>query len=121
MGSLAPGFSFIVTSVATESTRTLVVSIGLSSCSCVGELFFLGIINPRITISAITPISPTLSSSGTIPTISLSWSFTSSICIPISSYNIYQNGQIINNVPFTTTSITILLLPSFPTLKGSFL
>ena len=61
-------------------------------------------VNYKGLISAITPIPPTLLLSG----FTLSWTFTSSNCIPISSYNIYKNGQFINNVPFTTTSITIL-------------
>ena len=59
-------------------------------------------------VSAVTPLPPILSLSGfTSTSISLFWSFTLNNCIPVSSYNIYQNGQIINNVPFTTLLITI--------------
>ena len=66
-------------------------------------------VNYKGLISAITPIPPILSLSGfTSTSISLFWSFNNNNCIiPISSYNIYQNGQIINNVPFTEMSITI--------------
>lgn len=38
---------------------------------------------------------------------SLSWIFLNSICAPITSFNIYQNGVLILNVPVSQTSVTI--------------
>jgi hypothetical protein len=40
-------------------------------------------------------------------TITLSWTTNSNICIPISSYNIYQNGKLIQNQPYTITDTII--------------
>lgn len=65
-------------------------------------------VNYKGLVSAITPSSLTLI--GVInncETITLSWNEKASECIPISSYNIYQNGVLIQNVPFTTKSITV--------------
>ena len=59
-------------------------------------------------VSAVKPGAPDLIvDSTTCNSITLSWSFNDNNCIPISSYNIYQNGVIIQNVPYTTTSTTI--------------
>lgn len=61
-------------------------------------------------VSAIKPSAPVL----TINDISntnaiLLWSDKSNQCIPISSYNIYENGKLTLNVPFSTLSIIINL------------
>ncbi len=37
----------------------------------------------------------------------LSWTFLDSTCAPITSFNIYQNGLLILNVPVTQTSVTV--------------
>jgi hypothetical protein len=59
-------------------------------------------------VSAVSPYAPYLIVDSTIcNSITLSWNVLDNNCIPISSYNIYQNGVIIQNVPYTTTSITI--------------
>jgi hypothetical protein len=60
-------------------------------------------------VSAVKPDAPYLIVDSTTcnNSITLSWSFNDNNCIPISSYNIYQNGVIIQNVPYTTTSTTI--------------
>lgn len=61
-------------------------------------------------VSAAKPIAPILTFnliSNTNAT--LSWSNTNNQCIPISSYNIYENGIFIFNVPFTQFSINIYL------------
>jgi hypothetical protein len=39
-------------------------------------------------------------------TATLSWTLVNNVCIPISSYNIYENGQLIANVPYPTNSYT---------------
>ena len=59
-------------------------------------------------VSALKPPTPilTLDASGT-SYVTLSWTVLPNKCIPISSYNIYLNGQIYTNVPYTITSITI--------------
>ena len=58
--------------------------------------------------SALKPPTPVLTLvSSTDNYVTLSWSVTNNDCIPISSYNIYVNGQIYTNVPYTTTTITI--------------
>ena len=59
-------------------------------------------------VSAVKPDAPYLIvDSTTCNSITLSWSVVNNDCIPISSYNIYQNGQLIANVPYPTTSTTI--------------
>ena len=42
----------------------------------------------------------------------LSWTVSNDDCIPISSYNIYQNGVLIQNVSYTSKTITITSLSS---------
>ena len=37
----------------------------------------------------------------------MSWTIVSNECLPISSYNIYKNGELLTTVRYTTTSITI--------------
>jgi hypothetical protein len=59
-------------------------------------------------VSAETPISPSLS--GEIINkneIKLSWNINNNKCIPISSYNIFQNNTLIQNLPYTTNNFTI--------------
>jgi len=60
-------------------------------------------------VSAVTPIAPVLTSdtSLNINSVTLSWREEATNCLPISSYNIYQNGILIANVPYTTTIYTI--------------
>jgi hypothetical protein len=59
-------------------------------------------------VSALKPEAPILNlKSYTDTSVTLSWNNVSNKCIPISSYNIYQNGVIIKNVSYTVTSIII--------------
>jgi hypothetical protein len=62
-------------------------------------------------VSAVKPDSGFLSLVPVIntDTATLSWTFINNDCIPISSYNIYENGQLIANVPYPTTSYNVLL------------
>jgi hypothetical protein len=64
-------------------------------------------------VSALKPPTPVLTLDSSIAcSLTLSWTFTNNDCIPISSYNIYINGQLYINVPYTTTIITINDLPN---------
>jgi hypothetical protein len=65
-------------------------------------------------ISAVTPEAPVLMLDSYTPTsVTLSWTdISNNNCIPISSYNIYQNGILIETQPYTITSITINNLSS---------
>lgn len=61
-------------------------------------------------VSAVTPVAPNapylmIDISGNVAT--LTWKIIFNVCIPINSFNIYENGQIIANVPYTTTSYNI--------------
>jgi hypothetical protein len=59
-------------------------------------------------VSAVTPEAPVLTLDAyTCTSASLSWTDTNNNCIPISSYNIYQNGVILKTVPYTITSTII--------------
>jgi hypothetical protein len=59
-------------------------------------------------VSAETPASPILSLvTYTSTSITLSWNYINNECLPISNFNIYQNGELINSVPYTVTIITI--------------
>ena len=59
-------------------------------------------------VSAVTPPEPVLTLDSSIcNSVTLSWTVTSDDCIPISSYNIYVNGQIYTTVSYTTKTITI--------------
>ena len=61
-------------------------------------------------VSATKPTAPVLTLYTTSnTTATLSWSDTSNQCIPISSYNIYENGTFILNVPYTEFSRNINL------------
>jgi hypothetical protein len=61
-------------------------------------------------VSALTFVGPVLSV-GTMTCnqldIPLSWTFLDSRCAPITSFNVYQNGILILNVPVSQTSVTI--------------
>jgi hypothetical protein len=64
-------------------------------------------------VSAEKPPTPVLKlDSSTSNSVTLSWTVTNDDCIPISSYNIYQNGQIYTSVSYTTTTINITGLSS---------
>lgn len=64
-------------------------------------------------VSAVTPDAPVLTlDSYTGTTASLSWADLNSNCLPLSSYNIYQNGKLINTVSYQIKSTIIRnLLP----------
>ena len=65
-------------------------------------------VNYKGLVSATTPSNPNLTfSSVTSSSVTLSWIDVSSNCTPISSYNIYQNGVLIQTVPFTSTTTII--------------
>ena len=58
-------------------------------------------------VSALKPDSGVLSLLSLIgDNATLSWTVVNNDCIPISSYNIYENGQLIANVPYPTNSFT---------------
>jgi hypothetical protein len=64
--------------------------------------------NYKLFTSAVRQNGPTLTlNSYTISSVSLSWTYTKNDCLPISNFNIYQNGVIIQVVPYTTTTITL--------------
>lgn len=60
-------------------------------------------------VSAVTFVGPELSvgSMACGLMVPLSWTFLDSTCIPITSFNIYQNDILILNVPVSETSVTI--------------
>jgi len=59
-------------------------------------------------VSALRPEAPTLNLIAyTDTSITLSWNNVSNKCIPISSYNIYQDGRIVQNVSYNVTSTTV--------------
>ena len=58
-------------------------------------------------VSAVKPYASVLSLLSLIDTTAtLSWTVVNNDCIPISSYNIYENGQLIANVPYPTNTFT---------------
>ena len=64
-------------------------------------------------VSAEKPPTPVLTlDSSTLDSVTLSWTVTNDDCIPISSYNIYQNSVLIQNVSYTSKIITITSLSS---------
>jgi hypothetical protein len=59
-------------------------------------------------VSALTPAAPVLTlDSSNNNSITLSWTAISNDCIPITSFNIYQNGVLIGNVLYPINTITI--------------
>jgi hypothetical protein len=62
-------------------------------------------------VSAVTPVPPILTlDASTNESVTLSWTVDNSICIPISSFNIYQDKILTSTVPYALTSTTILNL-----------
>ena len=58
--------------------------------------------------SAIKPPPPVLTLDSYLGTTAvISWTIVPNDCLPISSYNIYKNGELLTTVRYTTTSITI--------------
>lgn len=59
--------------------------------------------------SALTPAAPFLKLVLYLTNVSvtLSWSVINNVCIPISSYNIYENSALIQTVPYPISSITL--------------
>ena len=65
-------------------------------------------VNYKGLVSAVTPVAPVLTLDSYTPTtVTLSWSNNTNLCIPISSYNIYQNGVLVQTQPYTITSSSI--------------
>ena len=65
-------------------------------------------VNYKGLVSAVRPEAPILTFiTPTSSSITLSWTDVSSNCIPISSYNIYQNEIIVQTKPYTIKSTTI--------------
>ena len=59
-------------------------------------------------VSALTPDAPVLTLDASFNTsVTLSWDVSNNNCIPISSFNIYQNSLLINTLPYTIKSTTI--------------
>ena len=59
-------------------------------------------------VSAVTPEAPVLIlESSTCNSVTLSWNNINNNCISISSFNIYQNGILLQTVPYTINSTTI--------------
>ena len=58
--------------------------------------------------SAITPIAPVLlTATNNLNAVTLNWSYSNNICIPVSSFQIYQNGILVQTVPYTINSTAI--------------
>jgi hypothetical protein len=65
-------------------------------------------VNYKGLVSATRPSKPYLTfSNATSSSVTLSWIDVSSNCTPISSYNIYQNGVLIQTVPYTIVTTII--------------
>jgi hypothetical protein len=59
-------------------------------------------------VSATTPVEPVLTLvSSTSNSVTLSWTFQDNNCLPISSFNVYQNGTFLQNILYPTTTTTI--------------
>jgi hypothetical protein len=64
-------------------------------------------------VSAVTPVPPILTlDSYTDTSVTLSWTFINGTCIPVSSFNIYENGTLNSTVSYDLTSTTISSLQS---------
>jgi hypothetical protein len=64
-------------------------------------------------VSAITPSAPVLSSAeGGCGSVILSWIYNFNLCIPISSFHVYQDGVLVQTVPYPLTSTSINNLSS---------
>lgn len=70
-------------------------------------------VNYKGFVSAVTPAAPVLTytnnsdSNNSSTSITLSWTVVSNICIPISSFRIYQDGLLYKTVSYTITSLII--------------
>ena len=65
-------------------------------------------VNYKGFVSAVTPDAPLLTiDASTNESVTLSWIVNSNTCIPISNFNIYQNGILIATVPYQINSYTI--------------
>jgi len=59
-------------------------------------------------VSAITPSAPVLSSAeGGYGSVTLSWIYNFNLCIPVSSFHVYQNGTLVQIVPYPITSTIV--------------
>ena len=59
-------------------------------------------------VSAVTPVAPVLlTATSNLNTVTLNWSYTNNFCIPISTFQIYQNDVLIQTVSYTINSATI--------------
>jgi hypothetical protein len=59
-------------------------------------------------VSAAKPIPPILTlESFTESSVVLSWTAINNICMPVSSYNIYQNDKLVKSVPYTENTATV--------------
>ena len=58
-------------------------------------------------VSAVSPGAPYLMVDFSGNLANLSWKIIFDICLPVNSFNIYQNGQFLANVPYLTTSYTV--------------
>ena len=58
-------------------------------------------------VSALQPDAPFLTAETTDTTVTLSWTYTDSNCIPVTGFNIYQNEILIQILPYTITTFTI--------------
>ena len=64
-------------------------------------------------VSAVTPAAPILTLDSYISSsVTLSWTDVKNECVPISSFNIFQNGSIVQSVSYTVKNITITGLVS---------
>lgn len=71
-------------------------------------------VNAKFIQSAIkldTSIVLTANVTGCGNTVNLNWTYTTSTCIPITSFKIYQNNVLLTSVPFPETSLTLNELP----------
>ena len=68
-------------------------------------------VNYKAFTSAVTPYPPILNSSYNIDSniITLTWTDKSSPCLPISTYNIYQNGILIDSVSSSVNTIQLII------------
>uniref|UniRef100_A0A6C0IHA4 Uncharacterized protein n=1 Tax=viral metagenome TaxID=1070528 RepID=A0A6C0IHA4_9ZZZZ len=56
--------------------------------------------------SAVSPGAPYLMADVSNNKVSLTWKIIFNTCLPVNSFNIYENDQFIENVPYTTTNIS---------------
>jgi hypothetical protein len=64
--------------------------------------------NYKAFVSSSFPVAPTVSiNSSTSTTVTLSWTYKNSSCIPVSNFNIYQNNALIKSVSFKETLFTV--------------